>query len=93
MLRIRLFILCKLTNDRKFFYEMKTSWSFNIYYIIWRSFLSINVWLFPMQNMLSQKDFKTKGRVNKNLKLFHENLTVTNIVDFEQANAGYIKYT
>ena len=45
-----------------------------------------------MQSM-SQKDFKTKGRVNKNLKLFHENLTVTNIVDFEQANAGYIKYT
>ena len=44
-----------------------------------------------MQNM-SQKDFKTKGRVSKNLKLFHENLTVT-IVDFEQANAGYIKYT
>ena len=45
-----------------------------------------------MQSM-SQKDFKTKGRVNKNLKLFHKNLTVTDIVDFEKANAGYIKYT
>lgn len=83
----------QINERQKVFYEMKISWSFNIYYNIWRSFLSINVWLFPMQNMLSQKDFKTKGRVNQNLKLFHKNLTVTNIVDFEQANAGYIKYT
>lgn len=83
----------QINERQKVFYEMKISWSFNIYYNIWRSFLSINVWLFPMQNMLSQKDFKMKGRVNQNLKLFHKNLTVTNIVDFEQANAGYIKYT
>ena len=47
-------------------------------------------YLFHCKICCHRKIFRQKG-VNGNLKFLHTNPALTDIVDFEQVNAGYIK--